>query len=139
MMPKLGPSLTAVAPPAVKFGVKFLDKAIKLQKKWLRIQEYVPLLTGAIGFGIIWQGKYVPYGEALWYSSEGMFLDQAFTSFFELIDPNPKSLGGGSSQTLQLADGRKLMLKPGMTAEQVAQQLGQRQPAGARAGVGIEF
>lgn len=131
MMPKVGPSLTAAAPPAVKFGVKFLDKAIKLQKKWLRIQEYVPLLTGAIGFGLIWQGKYVPHGEALWYSSEGMFLDEAFTSFFELIDPKQGG-GGHSTQTFQLADGKRLMLKSGMTAAEITQQLGI--PAGARTG-----
>jgi len=121
-MPKLGPSLTAAAPPVAKFGVKFLDKALKLQKPWRRIQDYIPLVTGAIGFAIIYQGKYIPYGEALWYSSEGMFLDQVFTSFYQLIGQGGG--GGGQSMTLQLAGGKKLALRQNMTAQQVAQQLG---------------
>ena len=123
MMPKLGPSMIAGLPPAVKFGAKFLDKGVKLEKKWVRTQEYAPLLTAAAGFGLIWQGRYPTWGEALWYSSEGVFLDEAFASFFELIDPPANKGGGGGGQTLQLADGRRLLLKRGMRTEEIAAQL----------------
>jgi len=102
MMPKLGTSLAAASPALVKFGAKFLDKGIKREKAWVRTQEYAPLVTGAIGFGMLYTDTYPDVARSIWDGSVALFSDHVLAAFFNLVDPPASGNPSGNPGVKQL-------------------------------------
>lgn len=85
-MPKLGSSISAFVPaPALKFGARFLDKALKLKRPWLRTQEYAPIAAAAVAAGLMYTDTYPDEAQGVLDGSLAMVGDELLSMLYTMI------------------------------------------------------